>query len=196
MRVNQLFRFAVITSVSAAVALALTLPTATRAKSLPDRQPALLEAANNRADQSKGRKLAKYIQEKYKLSAAQSASLINEAYRGGETHGVDPVLILAMMAVESNFRDNIISPRNTRAMRPVSADVRLQQVKEIANLPAAAKVDRTLQTGVSILADYLKDHNGNLRTALLSYSGNLKNPKSSYPDKVLRVYQDFMQSTW
>ncbi len=196
MRVNQFFLITVATFTGLAVALCLTLSPAAQAKSLPDHQAAPAATADSRPEQSQVSKLAKYIQEKYKVSAAQTAAVINEALRSGAAHGLDPTLILAMIAVESNFRDKALNPRGTRGLLPVSADKQYYPVKEIGGSHSVARADKNMYAGAKILADYLKDHNGNLRTALLSYSGNLKNPKSAYPDRVLRVYQDFRQAAW
>ncbi len=174
--------------------LALILPLAGAAKSLPEYRQQNGEADRTTVqDQARIQRLARHIQDKYNVTAQNALTIVSEAMRSGVRHGLEPELILAIIAVESTFRERAISPRGARGLMQVKADAHPYKVKAIGGAKSLFETDSNIHTGSRILADYIDDSDGNLRRALLYYCGGLKNPKSSYPEKVLRIYQDLKQ---
>jgi len=53
---------------------------------------------------------------------------------------------------------------------------------------------KNIHVGSRILVNYLDNHDGNLRRALLSYNGSLSS-RSSFPERVMRVYRDLQRAT-
>ncbi|MER2602769.1 MAG: transglycosylase SLT domain-containing protein [Candidatus Competibacter phosphatis] len=53
---------------------------------------------------------------------------------------------------------------------------------------------KNIHTGSQILVEYLEDHSGDLRRALLNYNGSL-GTRSSFPDKVIRIYRGLQRVT-
>ena len=174
--------------------LSLILPVAGTAKSLPEyRQQDADAGATTVQDQAGIQKLARYIQDEYNLTVQNAVTIVSEAMRSGAKHGLEPELILAVIAVESTFKGRAVSPRGARGLMQVKADAHRHKVKVIGGTQALFDTGSNIHTGSQILAEYIANADGNVRRALLYYCGSIKNPKSSYPDKVLRIYQDLKQ---
>ncbi len=171
--------------------LSLMLPLTGAAKSLPEYRQKDVEAGEHVIqDQGRAQRIARYIQDRYNLTTQNALRIVSEAVRSGARHGLEPELILAVIAVESNFRERAISSRGARGLMQVKADVHQNKIREIGGTHALFETGSNIHTGSRILADYVDNTDGNVRRALLYYCGSIKNPKSSYPDKVLRIYQD------
>jgi len=55
------------------------------------------------------RRLSGHIQSRYQIPDHKAQQIVAAAIRSGETHQVEPELILAIIAVESTFRERAIS---------------------------------------------------------------------------------------
>jgi soluble lytic murein transglycosylase-like protein len=69
-----------------------------------------------------------------------------------------------------------------------------RKIREIGGSHQLFDPAKNIHVGSRILVNYLKDHRGNLRRALLKYNGSL-GTRSSFPDRVLRVYRDLRRVT-
>jgi soluble lytic murein transglycosylase-like protein len=158
-----------------------------------NRQPTLqmtsLEVSKS-TDSSKIHQLINHIRKKYRVSQSKASAIVTEVFRSGVQHGLEPELILAVIAIESTFRVKAVSVKGARGLMQVMAKAHPKKVEEIGGISALFNLQKNIHTGAKILADYLKISRGNLRKALLRYNGSLKNPNSRYADKVLYVYQE------
>src|SRR5206468_8077727 len=67
-----------------------------------DKAVSLFEGAEQ-ADGQKYRALANYVSRRYRIAPDVSEMFVGAAYEAGRQVGLDPLLILAVMAVESRF---------------------------------------------------------------------------------------------
>ncbi|MDQ2696291.1 MAG: lytic transglycosylase domain-containing protein [Pseudomonadota bacterium] len=148
--------------------------------------------ANFRAERNE--KLAVYLQERYDISEDKAADIVAEADRyaveHGLKHGLTPEVILAVIAVESTFRERAVSPMGARGLMQVMPRYHASKLKTIGGAKALFDPSKNISVGTRILVDCLEDSGGDLREALLRYNGSLANAKSRYADKVLRVYNE------
>lgn len=152
------------------------------------------EANNADPNSLKIKTLASYIKERFKISEGKAAMIVSEAFRHGMKQGLQPELILAVIAVESRFKEKAVSPAGARGLMQVLASAHSKKVKKIGGLPALYDPRKNISLGTHILAQYKDVSNGNIRRTLLRYNGSLGKAKSRYPDKVMRVYKQ-MKST-
>lgn len=139
------------------------------------------------------RKLTEYIQKKFRLPRSKTALIVNEAVHHGKKHGLRPEFILAIIAIESTFRERVVSHAGARGLMQIIPRWHPKKVKRIGGVHALFDPGKNIATGTKIFADYLNLSRGNLRRALLRYNGSLSNPRSRYPEKVLRTYAEFVQ---
>lgn len=156
--------------------------------------PADIASAAMSAQQRKMARLSGHIQRKYQLPDHKARHIVAEAIRSGEVHRIDPELILAIIAVESTFKERAVSRVGARGLMQVMPGAHSRKVREIGGTQALFDPAKNIHTGSRILASYLDDHSGNLRRALLNYNGSL-GTRSSFPDKVMRIYRDFQRVT-
>ncbi len=156
--------------------------------------PADTATAAVSAQQRKIARLSGHIQDRYQISDHKARQIVAEAIRNGELHQVDPELILAIIAVESTFKERAVSRVGARGLMQVMPGSHSRKIREIGGTHALFDPAKNIHTGSRILASYLDNHSGNLRRALLSYNGSL-GARSSFPDKVMRIYRDLRRAT-
>jgi soluble lytic murein transglycosylase-like protein len=183
-----------------AVALSCLLPMAT-AQSLPiytdamwldsGRSSASPDVLQQRAAQVK--RLTDYIQETFRLPRYKTVAIVSEAVYNAGKNDLDPALVLAVIAVESTFRERVVSHAGARGLMQVMPEAHPEKVRAIGGVDALFDPRKNIATGARILLEYLNMSGGNLRRALLRYNGSLSNPQSDYPGKVMGLYRKFRQ---
>lgn len=146
------------------------------------------------ADRQKALGLSRHIQHKYRIPAHKANQIVQEAIDNGRRHSLDPELILALIAVESTFKERAVSRVGARGLMQVMPGSHRRKVGEIGGTHALFDPVKNIHVGSRILVKYLDAHSGDLRRALLSYNGSL-GTRSSFPDRVMRIYRDLRRVT-
>ena len=139
-------------------------------------------------------RLSGHIERKYRISQTKARSIVREAVRNAKHHRLDPELILAIIAVESTFKERAVSRVGARGLMQVMPRPHAEKVQAIGGSHQLFDPAKNIHVGSRILANYLDDHSGNLRRALLNYNGSL-GTRSSFPDRVIRIYRDLQRAT-
>jgi soluble lytic murein transglycosylase-like protein len=143
-------------------------------------------SANNQTQKVKV--LTNFIQDTFNIPQSKANTIVAEAFRNGLKRDLQPELILAVIAVESTFREKAVSSVGARGLMQVMPSAHPKKVKSIGGLRALYDPKKNISVGTHILAQYLDLSAGNLRRTLLRYNGSLSDSRSRYPEKVLRVY--------
>lgn len=150
----------------------------------------LREEAYDQSLENRKQTLVSKITARYKVDAIIARKIVDSAHISGENHEIDPVLLLAITAVESTFNPNAVSP--VGAVGLTQALPRAHPEK-FARIRAAGKspfdTSANLDVGGQIYAEYRKKFNGNRTMALQKYNGSLKDKNLKYSNKVMVVYQ-------
>jgi soluble lytic murein transglycosylase-like protein len=150
--------------------------------------------AASSAEQRKINRLSGHIQRKYRVPHAKARHIVREAIHNAKQHQLDPELLLAIIAIESTFRERAVSRVGARGLMQVMPRSHASKVREIGGSHQLFDPAKNIHVGSRILANYLNAQSGNLRRALLKYNGSL-GKRSSFPDRVLRVYRDLRRVT-
>lgn len=150
--------------------------------------------AASSAEQQKISRLSGHIQRKYRVPGTKARHIVREAFRNAEKHQLDPELILAIIAVESTFKERAVSRVGARGLMQVMPRSHTRKVKEIGGSHQLFNPAKNIHVGSRILVNYLDDQSGNLRRALLKYNGSL-GTRSSFPDRVMRIYRNLKRVT-
>jgi soluble lytic murein transglycosylase-like protein len=155
---------------------AVARATATDPKSLPRQQATL----------------AHWIARRYKVAPEPVSRLVEEAWAVGQRHGLDPTLILAIMAVESSFNPFAQSPVGAQGLMQVLTRVHDDKYEAFGGVRAAFDPVSNLRVGVQVLRECIA-RAGSLEMGLRYYVGaaNLADD-GGYAAKVL-AEQSFMK---
>lgn len=146
------------------------------------------------ADQRKATRLSGHIQRRYQVPGHRADRIVWEAVQNGARHQIEPELILAIIAVESTFKERAVSRCGARGLMQVMPGSHPRKMGEIGGSHELFDPAKNIHIGSRILVSYLDDHSGNLRRALLSYNGSLSS-HSSFPERVMRIYRDLQRAT-
>ena len=127
--------------------------------------------------------LASVIARKYRVSQEATRGLIAAAYREGVRNGLDPLLLIAVIAVESRF--NPIAQSDGGAVGLMQVIPRYHADKLDASAGAAVLDPHTnIHVGARILKEYIS-RGGNEVAGLQLYNGSTADATNTYANRVL-----------
>jgi soluble lytic murein transglycosylase-like protein len=129
------------------------------------------------------RNLTEFIAKRYRVSETAVAAYVASAYRAGEQHSVDPVLILAIMAVESRYNPVAESTVGAKGLMQVLPKYHLDKLLDHGGEEALLEPDVNIQVGTQILREYQRRFR-DTETALQVYAGAFDEPSGAYAAKV------------
>jgi soluble lytic murein transglycosylase-like protein len=140
--------------------------------------------ADESAQEREERAVADYIARRYRVAEAASTAYVSSAYRSGLEHSVDPLLILAVMAVESRYNPVAESPVGARGLMQIIPRWHQEKLLEHGGEYALLDPEVNIQVGAQILREYM-GRAGEMEAALQMYNGALDEPTARYAGKVL-----------
>jgi soluble lytic murein transglycosylase-like protein len=140
--------------------------------------------ARESAQEREQRAVAESIAKRYRVAEAAVAGFVSLAYRAGHQFAVDPMLILAVMAVESRYNPVAESVVGAKGLMQVIPKFHLEKLMEHGGEHALLDPEVNILVGTQILREYLRRF-GEVETALQMYGGAFDEPSSQYAGKVL-----------
>ncbi len=129
------------------------------------------------------RALAEFIAKRYRVAETAAASFVAIAYRAGVEYSVDPMLILAVMAIESRYNPVAESGVGAKGLMQVIAKYHQEKLVDHGGELALLDPEINIHVGAKILREYLRRF-GDAETALQQYNGALDEATSRYSTKV------------
>jgi len=147
---------------------------------LPERSPATVDRAAL-AQQ----RVTDWLAKRYRIAGTASSMLVNAAYESADEVKIDPLLILAVMAIESRFNPYAESSVGAQGLMQVMAKVHHEKFSDVGGLNAALNPVANIQVGAKILKDLIR-RAGSTEAGLKLYvgAGNLATD-GGYADKVM-----------
>jgi soluble lytic murein transglycosylase-like protein len=145
------------------------------------------------ADAQKYRALANYVSRKYRIAPDVTEQFVGAAYDAGRQQGLDPLLILAVMAVESRFNPVAESLVGARGLMQVIPKYHLDKLLEHGGEEAVLDPMINIALGARILKEYVR-RTGSLEAGLQFYNGALADPSSQYAQKVFAEKERLQQA--
>jgi len=136
------------------------------------------------ADGQKYRALAAYVSRRYRIAPDVTEVFVGAAHEAGKQVGLDPLLILAVMAVESRFNPVAESLVGAKGLMQVVPRHHQDKLMEHGGEDAVLLDPVTnIALGARILKEYIR-RTGSLEAGLQFYNGALADPSSQYAQKV------------
>lgn len=145
---------------------------------------ALRAMAAEHAREHEQRAVAEFISKRYRVAEDAIMTFVSSAYRAGAEHRVDPLLILAVVAVESRFNPVAESVQGAKGLMQVLPKYHQDKLSEHGGEIALLEPEVNIQVGTRILREYLQ-RSGETGAALQMYAGAGDEPTSQYSGKVL-----------
>ncbi len=142
------------------------------------------DVAAESSQEREQRAVAEFIARRYRVSEEAAAGFVATAYRAGSEYSVDPLLILAVMAIESRYNPVAESSMGARGLMQIMPRYHLDKLVEHGGERALLEPEVNIQVGARILREYLRRF-GETETALQMYAGALDEPTAQYSGKVL-----------
>jgi hypothetical protein len=129
--------------------------------------------------------VARFIARRYQLAIDQSQNIVEYAYRTAREFKVDPLLILAVISVESSFDPKAESHQGAQGLMQILTRVHADKFAPFGGVAAAFDPLANMKVGAQILKEYL-GRDGTVEGALKAYVGAALLPDDGgYGAKVL-----------
>lgn len=136
------------------------------------------------AEESRYRALSEFVARRYRVSQEVAFDLVGVAHGAARQLGLDPLLIIAMIAIESRFNPIAESVAGAKGLMQIIPKYHSAKLEEFGGEQAVYDPEANIQVGAQILKEYLR-YTGNLGSALQMYAGALGDADDQYTRKVL-----------
>lgn len=125
-----------------------------------------------------------WLSRKYRVAREPMSAIVSEAYSYGKEIGVDPKLILSVMAMESRFNPYAASPVGAHGLMQVMTRVHTDKYEDFGGTLAAFDPLSNLRVGAMVLRDTIK-RAGSVEGGLRLYVGAVQTDGQGYIMRVL-----------
>jgi soluble lytic murein transglycosylase-like protein len=137
--------------------------------------------------------LTSLVAKRYRISGEMTRGLIAAAYREGQRVGLDPLLIVAVIAVESRFNPIAESDSGAQGLMQVIPGYHKDRM-EAAGVDSVLDPQENIRLGAQILKEYIR-RGGNEVAGLQIYAGAVADASNAYAVRVLGERQRLQQAT-
>ncbi|NMF88412.1 transglycosylase SLT domain-containing protein [Aromatoleum petrolei] len=127
-----------------------------------------------------------FVAQRYNISTRKLEPLLVAAEVSGRKLGIDPLLIVAVMAIESSFNPFAESNMGAQGLMQVIPRFHLDKIGRNAGEDALFDPTLNIRVGTMVLVEGMQRF-GSLQGALQYYGGALRDPNASYANKVLAM---------
>ena len=187
-RVSQLLHpQPTIVAAAPAAASAMTVAEAVAEETANEAHPAALGSTKQQ------KWVTDWLSKRYRVASDAANMLVSTAYMTAHEVKLDPLLILAVMAIESGLNPFAESPMGAKGLMQVMAKVHHDKFAEVGGQEAALNPVANIRVGALILKDYVK-RTGSVEGGLKTYVGAADlETDSGYGSKVLAEYRRLKQ---
>lgn len=119
---------------------------------------------------------------KERLDAQTATRYVREAYKAAKRWGVDPLLLLAVMNAESNYRERIGNRYGAKGLMQVVPRFHRDKIAKRDILSYKTNID----VGAQIIDEYMTTQKNNFPRAMRKYSGGAR---AAYHQKIASSYE-------
>ena len=126
------------------------------------------------------RLIAGFITSRYYIGPSEALQFVRIAERAAARRGLDPVMLLAMMAVESSFDHEAVSPAGAKGLMQIIPEFHPEKFEHPESV---FDPEHNIHAGARILKEYLGQV-GDLQAALQRYAGASADTRLLYARRV------------
>ena len=130
-----------------------------------------------------------WLAKRYRVAGDAANMLVGATYRTAREVKIDPLLVLAVMAIESGFNPFAESPMGAQGLMQVMSKVHHDKFQPLGGLKAALNPVANIKVGATILKEYVS-RGGSVESGLKMYVGAAAfENDAGYGYKVLAEYK-------
>lgn len=152
----------------------------------------VVSGTENPAAQARHRALAEFLARRYKVSQDMMIGFVDAADAAARQAGLDPLLILAVMAVESRMNPIAESVAGAKGLMQIIPQYHPEKWLAWGGEKAAFDPEANIDVGAKILKEYLI-RTRDMAEALQMYAGASDDPDNIYATKVFGEQQRLRQ---
>lgn len=143
-------------------------------------------------EMERDRTIAAFLASRYRVSQDVIREFVNISFAAGSRLGVDPLLIIAVMAVESRFNPIAESVAGAQGLMQIIPRFHSDKLEAFGGAKAALDPRANILVGSQILKDSIQ-RTGDVSLGLRIYSGGSVEGENQYPARVLDEKQRLQQ---
>ncbi|HEX5477991.1 MAG TPA: transglycosylase SLT domain-containing protein, partial [Burkholderiales bacterium] len=128
--------------------------------------------------------LVAYLSHRFYIAPDALRRMVATAYRAARSVGMDPLLVLAVISVESSFNPIAQSVMGAKGLMQIIPKYHRAKLMEYGGEEAALDPESNILVGTRILHEYVY-RAGTLKAGLQLYNGASDDPSAQYAQKVL-----------
>jgi hypothetical protein len=128
--------------------------------------------------------LVDYLSRRFTISAVATERMVEAAHRAAREVGLDPLLILAVISVESRFNPIAQSSMGAVGLMQIIPKFHLDKLEDFGGEASALDPESNILAGARILQEYVY-RTGTLEAGLQFYNGAMSDNSAQYAQKVL-----------
>jgi soluble lytic murein transglycosylase-like protein len=130
------------------------------------------------------RTIASYFSRRYRIAADALEQLVYAAHTAGQKVGVDPLVILSVIAIESRFNPIAESEMGAKGLMQVMPQHHQDKLAGMGGGDAVLDPMTNILLGAQILKECIR-RGGGLEAGLQLYAGAFGDPENQYAQKVM-----------
>jgi len=128
--------------------------------------------------------LVGHLTRRFQVAAEPTARIVETAYRTAAQVGLDPLLVLAVISVESRFNPIAESGMGARGLMQIIPKYHLDKLAVHGGEDAVLDPESNIAVGSQILREYVR-RTGSLEAGLQYYNGAAWDEEARYTQRVL-----------
>jgi len=128
--------------------------------------------------------LVGHLARRFQVAAEPTARIVETAYRAAAQVGLDPLLVLAVISVESRFNPIAESGMGARGLMQIIPKYHLEKLAAHGGEDAVLDPESNIAVGTQILREYVR-RTGSLEAGLQYYNGAAWDEEARYTNRVL-----------
>ena len=132
--------------------------------------------------------LIEYLSRRFLVAAAITERMVAAAHRAADEVGLDPLLVLAVIAVESRFNPIAESGMGAKGLMQIIPRFHLDKLNAAGGEHAVFDPESNIRVGARILQEYVY-RTGTLVAGLQQYNGASRDPSAYYAQRVMAERQ-------
>ena len=128
--------------------------------------------------------LVEYLTRRFQIAAEPTARIVEAAYGAAAQFHLDPLLVLAVISVESRFNPIAESGMGARGLMQIIPKFHLEKLARHGGEDAVLDPESNIAVGTQILREYVR-RTGSLEAGLQFYNGAAWDEEARYTHRVL-----------